>query len=148
VHEDRERLKTVIPLIRDFLSKELGLTLHPNKIYLQHFRKGVRFLGTVIMPRRIYIASRTKGNFYNAIRTQNRVAEDHKPNRDDREFFLSSMNSYLGIMKHYASYRLRTRMIIKNLSPYWRRIVRLREGAGKFSLKPKNDKRCPASERG
>ena len=135
VHEDREFLKSLVSPIREFLRVELGLTLHPKKIYLQQYGKGVKFLGTVIMPRRIYVASRTKGNFYNAIQAQNRVSEDHKPNGEDRSSFLSSMNSYLGIMRHYNSYRLRTSMVSENLSFNWRKVVRLRNGAVKFCLK-------------
>ena len=128
-------LKSLVSPIRDFLRVELGLTLHPKKIYLQQYGKGVKFLGTVIMPRRIYVASRTKGNFYNAIQAQNRVSEDHKPNGEDCAFFLSSMNSYLGIMRHYNSFRLRTSMISRSLSCNWRKIVRLRNDAASFAKK-------------
>ena len=38
-----------------------------QKIYLRHYSKGVQFLVTVIKPNRIYIANRTKENFYAAI---------------------------------------------------------------------------------
>jgi RNA-directed DNA polymerase len=80
------------------------LKLHPKKIYLQHYTKGVKFLGTVIKPNRIYIANRTKGNFYNAIQKHNQVIEvSRKPSREDQNALLSSMNSYLGIMKHYKT---------------------------------------------
>ena len=39
VHKDREHLASLVPRIRDFLKSELGLTLHPRKIYLQHYSK-------------------------------------------------------------------------------------------------------------
>ncbi len=67
IHLEKEHLKMIQPLITDFLNKKLKLTLHSKKIYLQHFSKGVKFLGAVIKPNRIYIANRTKGNFYKAI---------------------------------------------------------------------------------
>lgn len=70
VHPDREYLKWMLDKMRTYLLEELQLELHPNKIYLQHFSKGVSFLGTVIKPHRIYIANRTKNNFYNAIKCQ------------------------------------------------------------------------------
>jgi RNA-directed DNA polymerase len=79
------------------------LTLHPKKIYLKHYSNGVKFLGTVIKPNRIHIANRTKGNFYNAIEKQNKEIQDHKPTKGEKAAFLSSMNSYLGIMKHYKA---------------------------------------------
>ena len=135
VHSDKDYLKTLIPKLSNFLFSTLQLTLHPKKIYLQHYSKGVKFLGTVIKPNRIYIANRTKGNFYNAIEKQNKVIQEHKPTKEDKAAFLSSMNSYLGIMKHYKSYKLRKRMIFKRLSGYWFNHVYLSGGIAKFVLK-------------
>jgi RNA-directed DNA polymerase len=63
VHQDKEYFKSLLPVITDFLKSQLDLTLRPKKIFLQHYSKGVPFLGTVIKPNRIYIANRTKGNF-------------------------------------------------------------------------------------
>jgi hypothetical protein len=137
VHPDHAYLKTVIVATRKYLKTKLMLQLHPKKIYLQHFLKGVKFLGAVIMPHRIYIANRTKGNFYNAIRNQNEIARNHKPTSEDRIKFICSMNSYLGIMKHYKSYKLRKNMIFKLLSCWWWNHVCLTGGIAKFSLKHK-----------
>lgn len=137
VHSDKEYLKSLIPKIKDFLKKELRLTLHPNKIYLQHYTKGVKYLGAVIKPHRIYIANRTKGNFYQAIQRLNLIARDHKPTKEEKGKFLSSMNSYLGIMKHYKTYHLRKRIIIKNLSGWWWNHVCLKGGINKFELRQK-----------
>lgn len=135
VHHDKEYLKSLIPQLSNILLSTLQLTLHPKKIYLQHYSKGVKFLGTVIKPNRIYIANRTKGNFYNAIEKQNKVIQNHKPTKEDKAAFLSSMNSYLGIMKHYKSYKLRKKMIFKRLSGYWFNHVYLSGGIAKFVLK-------------
>ena len=135
VHPNKDYLKSLIPQLSDFLLSNLQLTLHPRKIYLQHYIKGVKFLGTVIKPNRIYIANRTKGNFYNAIEKQNKIIQDHKPTKKDKAAFLSSMNSYLGIMKHYKSYNLRKRMIFKRLSGYWFNHAYLSGGIAKFVLK-------------
>ena len=67
-HKDKEFLKLVISKVKDYLKTELGLTLHPKKIYLQYFLKGVYFLGVFIKPYRIYIGRKTKQNFYEKIR--------------------------------------------------------------------------------
>ena len=135
VHEDKGYLKKVIPILSEYLQTVLQVTIHPKKIYLQHNSKGVKFLGTVIKPNRIYIANRTKGNFYNAIEKQNNIVRDHKPTKEEKAAFLSCMNSYLGIMKHYKSYKLRKRMIFKRLSGYWFNHVYLSGGIAKFILK-------------
>jgi hypothetical protein len=141
VHQDKDYLKSLTPVLSNFLLSTLQLTLHPKKIYLQHCTKGVQFLGTVIKPNRIYIANRTKGNFYHAIEKQNKIARDHKPDSDEQKAFLSSMNSYLGIMKHYKTYNLRKQMIFKNLSGWWWNYAFLSGGISKFVLKEKPAKR-------
>lgn len=135
VHEDKEYLKKLVIKLSKYLKSELQVTIHPKKVYLQHYSKGVKFLGTVIKPNRIYIADRTKGNFYNAIEKQNKIIQNHKPTKEEKSAFLSSMNSYLGIMKHYESYNLRKRMIFKRLSGYWLNHVYLSGGIAKFVLK-------------
>jgi len=152
VHPDKEYLKSLIPVISNYLNNELKLKLHPKKIYLQHFSKGVKFLGTIIKPNRIYIANRTKGNFFNAIQKHNQVMElSHKPSSEDQNALLSSMNSYLGIMKHYKTYNLRKRMLYKHLNGYWWNHVYLSGGIAKFVLKvrtlKKKHKRLKAPSR-
>ena len=137
IHRDKRHLQNSIGFIREYLNKSLQLELHPNKIYLQHYSKGVKYLGAIINPHRIYTANRTKGNFYNAIEKQNKIARDHKPTKEEQQAFQSSMNSYLGLMKHYKSYKLRKEMIFKNLSGWWWNYVYLSGGVCKFEKKPR-----------
>lgn len=137
IHSDKEFLKSFIPILSNFLLSNLQLTLHPKKIYLQHYTKGVKFLGTIIKPNRIYIANRIKGNFYNAIEKQNSIIRDQKPTKEIKAAFLSSMNSYLGIMKHYKTYKLRKRLLFKYLSGWWWNQAYLSGGVAKFVLKTK-----------
>ncbi len=134
IHRSKEYLKSLIPEIGSYLRKELYLQLHPGKIYLQHYSKGVKYLGAVIKPHRIYIAKRTRGNFYEAIMKQNQIARDHKPTRAEQEKFISSMNSYLGILQHYKTYGLRRQILFKNLSAWWWNYVYLSGGIKKFVL--------------
>ena len=138
VHEDKSYLKNLISTLGNFLDKELNLTLHPKKIYLQHYSKGAPFLGSMIKPGRIYIGKRTKSNFYQAIQKQNAIIKTSKPTKEDKAAFQSSMNSYLGIMKHYNTYKLRKKMLWKNLSPYWWNHTYMSGGYAKFVLKKRN----------
>ncbi len=87
IHQSKAYLKSALPKLSNFLLLTLKLTLHPDKIYLQHYSTGVKFLGTVILPNRIYIVNRTKGNFYNAIEKQNRIARNHKPTKEEQSAF-------------------------------------------------------------
>lgn len=118
VHQDRNYLKSLIPQIADFLQSQLQLTLHPKKIYLEHYTHGVQFLGVVIKPHRIYVAHRIKGNFYTAMEKQNKICKDKSPTKEQKASFLCVINTYLGLMKHYKTYGLRKKML-KNLSPWW-----------------------------
>jgi len=112
IHRDKEYLKNMIPKVALFLREQLGLTLHTKKIYLQHYTKGVKFLGVVIKLNRIYIANRTKGNFYQTIQKWNkRLKLNRELLREEEKDFLSSMNAYLGIMKHYKTYKLRKQLL-------------------------------------
>ena len=83
IHPDKEYLKSLIPKISNFLLSNLQLTLHPNKIYLQHYTKGVQFLGAKIKPYRIYIGNRTKGSFYDTIQEHNKIVNERKPSEDE-----------------------------------------------------------------
>jgi hypothetical protein len=124
VHSDKEYLKSIIPMLREYLRVHLSINLHPKKIYLQHFSKGVDFLGTAIKPYRIYIRNRTKGSFYKKIQYWNNflIEKRHlqtKFTKEDTNQFLSCINSYLGIMANYNTYKLRKKILRQNLSAYF-----------------------------
>lgn len=135
VHPDRLYLKEVVSKIDHYLSNHLCLNLHPKKKYLQHYSKGVSFLGVVIKPHRICIGNRTKSNLYGAIQAQNEITNDHRPTKEEQQKFQSSMNSYLGILKHYDTYQLRKKMLWKYLSLYWWNLAYVSGGYAKFILK-------------
>ena len=138
IHNSKEYLKNLIPIISYFLQIELKLTLHPKKIYLQHYSKGVKYLGTVIKPSRIYIATITAGNFYNSIEKWNKIIRANKKlTRQELEKFISSMNSYLGIMKHYKTYKIRKKFLLEKLSGYFFNYVYISGGYGKLVAKVK-----------
>lgn len=124
-----------------FLQNELKLTLHPKKIHFEHYSKGVEFLGAVIMPHRITIANRTKGNFYTAIEKQNRVCEDNRPCKEEKASFLCIINTYLGLMKHHKTYRLRKKMLLTKLSAWWWNSHYSSGGYAKLVAKQKTVKR-------
>ena len=124
IHPVKEYLKSIIPIIREYLYSNLGLVLHPNKIYLQHYSKGLSYLGAVIKSNRIYIGNRTKGNFYQALQIHNETADHHKPDKSEIKSFQSSINSYLGIMKHYKTFNIRKKMLFNILSERLKKLFR------------------------
>ncbi|MGR3218585.1 MAG: reverse transcriptase domain-containing protein [Candidatus Anammoxibacter sp.] len=133
IHPDKEYLKSIIPLLREYLQDQLLLKLHPKKIYLQHYSKGVNFLGTVIKPYRNYIGNRTKGNFYQRIQYWNNFISEKqfKLTEDNIKRFLSSMNSYLGIISNCKTYKLRKKMLKECLSAHFWKYVYISAGSHK-----------------
>lgn len=120
VHESREHLASLVPVIRRYLADELGLQLHPRKVYLQHHGHGVPFLGAVIKPNRTYAGRRIKGNFARAITRHNAVVARGEPTRCEQEAFRASVNSYLGWLGQFDTRRLRRAMVRRGVCGWWR----------------------------
>jgi RNA-directed DNA polymerase len=133
IHDDKEFLKSITLKMDDFLQTELRLNLHPKKFYLQDYDKGVLFLGAVIKPFRIYIANRTKGNFYTVIKNNN-ILFRKEPLEEQIESFVSSINSYLGTMMHWNTYKLRCKML-KCFLIKWGSYFRANEKRTKITFK-------------
>jgi hypothetical protein len=112
VHSDKDFLKDAVSKIRDYLQEDMGLEMHPKKIYLQHYKKGVYFLGAFVMPYRIYIGKKTKQNFYAKAGMWNQITQKNRGfgGKEESEKFIASVNSYLGLMKHYDTFKLRKKM--------------------------------------
>jgi len=138
VHHDKEYLKSIIPILSNFLLSTLQLTVHPKKIYLQHCSKGVSFLGCYLKPNRIYINKRTKSNFFATISKHNKIIRQNKKiSMPLLKNTVSSLNSYLGILKHYNTYKLRKRMLLKYLSGYYFNYLYISGNYGKMVSKIK-----------
>lgn len=111
INKSKKEILNNINYIKDFLYNKLGVKLHPNKVYLQHFKKGIKFIGTVIKPNRMYIGNATVSNFYIRIKYFNYIIENRDIETHDIKRFLSVINSYLGLMKHYSSFNIRKKLI-------------------------------------
>jgi len=125
VHPSRIFLKKLISIIHEYLRDNLELTLHSKKIYLQPCRNGVKFLGCFIKPSHIVVNHRTLNNFKRSLSYHNRLAADHKPDKEERAAFISSVNSYLGILKHYKTYRKRRCVVKNHISSFWYKQIAL-----------------------
>jgi retron-type reverse transcriptase len=85
LHEDKHRLKNLIPQISEFLENELKLFLHPNKVFIKTFASGVDFLGWVHFPHHRVLRTATKRRMMNSM--------SHAPSRH-------RMGAYLGMLSH------------------------------------------------
>ena len=121
---------------RNQLRYILNIQMHPNKIYIQEVKKGIKMVGGVIKPGRAYLSNRTVGNFINAVS----YLEEACKNCDKEAIYANvrSINSYLGFLIHYQSYGIR-RKAFSELHYFWKACYI----QGKFQVvKIKNTVQC------
>ena len=116
VTNNKESTLALIPELRNRL-KNIGVTLHPNKFYCQHYKKGVEFLGHHIKMDRCYVNNRCKRNMMNKIDCYNKMVNLRNIDR-----FISTINSYLGQFKTANGYRI-VCCALKRINPKWWQFV-------------------------
>ena len=91
--DDYEPLKRQIYPIRQFLKDKLNLELHPKKIFIKTFASGVDFLGWAHFPNHRILRTSTK----------RRMIKRMKATGSE-----STRQSYLGLLKHGNTYKIRS----------------------------------------
>jgi len=89
ITSDRRYLSLLLSKIKDFLSLDLKLTLHPDKVFIKTLSSGVDFLGWVHFPKHRVLRTVTK-------------------RRVMKNFSEKSAASYLGMLKWGNAYKLYT----------------------------------------
>jgi len=93
---DKNHLENLIRTIKEFLQDKLKLTLHPDKIFIKTLFSGMDFLGWVnFFDHRVL---RTKAKR----RMLKRLKENPSP---------ETINSYLGLLKHGNSYKIKNKIL-------------------------------------
>ncbi len=136
-HKDKIYLQKCIKDIEIFLKERLKLQLHPHKKYFQEIKHWLTFCGVCIYPYFITPRTRTIG------RRKKRLYErkENPPKTyNERIKFRSTYNSYLGMMKHRSTYRLRKYMLDLLPVPRWNHITR-KHPFDKLSLRFKHVKK-------
>lgn len=128
ISDNKQRLLDAVPMIRQYLQQTAGVTLHPDKFYLQNYSKGVKFIGAVAKRGRTYISNRTVNNAFRSITKLNR--REGRP-----EYMVASVNSYLGIMRHHATYNIRKRLA-KTITSKWYQTITIDRNCNKAMVKP------------
>ncbi len=106
LHEDKDVLLAAVPRIREYMQRYLHLTLHPKKFYLQHFTKGLEFTGAIVRPWRSFVVNRVVFSLTQAVLRLNRAET-----LEQVWHTVSSINSYLGTLRHHNSYGIRRRVL-------------------------------------
>lgn len=84
--KDRQELEALLPLVSRFLTENLKLSLHPDKVFTKTLASGVDFLGWVHFPDHRVIRTVTKRRMYK------RIAE-----MEGKE---ETVQSYLGLLRY------------------------------------------------
>ena len=95
--QDKKWLEDVVPAISNFLSDNLKLQLHPDKVFIKTIASGVDFLGWVNFPNHKVLRDKTQKRMFR------RLEETQK---------LETINSYLGLLKHGNTNRIRDRIFM------------------------------------
>ena len=114
IDTDKRKILDAMPKIRQYLA-DMGIRLHPDKFYLQHYSKGVRFVGSIIKYERSYILNRTVEGLKRAVHM---IGDSKTLTQLERN--VASANSYLGFMRHNTTYAIR-RKVLSGASPdFWK----------------------------
>lgn len=105
----RAWLLAQVPKVREFLYDELGLELHMGKLHIQEIHRGVEFLGAFIKPYRDYVSNKTLARIEKNIQILDLQDARHAE---------ASINSYLGVLSHSASYNIR-RHLFEDIDGDW-----------------------------
>lgn len=95
ISRDKQLLLSILHDVRGYLSMNLGLRLHPDKISLQKAVKGFEFIGARIKPFRLYPSKRVVKHLNELLAEWN---GRKNPTYDNLESFVNSINSYYGLV--------------------------------------------------
>jgi retron-type reverse transcriptase len=91
VSRDRSYLEELCQKVEDFLTQELKLVLHPNKVFIKTLASGVDFLGWVHFPQYKVLRTVTKKRMWRKVNEKN-------------------VTSYLGLLAHGNGFKLQEKI--------------------------------------
>jgi hypothetical protein len=95
---DRAEIEHVLPLIRDFLLRDLGLDLHPTKVFFRKWHQGVDFLGYNHFPYFRILRTKTKKRMLRKLKKRREEFEEESEKDDSN--LCQTVASYLGVLSH------------------------------------------------
>jgi retron-type reverse transcriptase len=96
LNNSKNDLDKLLPRISEFLTKELKLSLHPDKVSISTFASGVDFLGWVSFPSHRVLRTSTKNRMFKKF---------------EGELKEETVASYTGLLSHGNAHRLSNRLL-------------------------------------
>ena len=103
ISDNHDYLKQLLSPIELFLKEKLKLELHPNKVNIIKYNRGVDFLGYIILPEHIKLRTKTKQRIMRKLRE---TVHSYKKGEISELTLKSSLQSYLGVLSHANAYKL------------------------------------------
>ena len=109
---------------REFLQERLSVSLHDDKKYMQHYTKGLAFVGYVIKNGRIYLSNRTYGALTDRLRNIDRMCAKARGGKTDTSLIAAinkavvPLNSYIGFSAHTNGYAKRTSILLEHIAMF------------------------------
>jgi retron-type reverse transcriptase len=102
VSRDKEYLANLIPEVNEFLDKNLKLELHPKKVEIIPYHKGVDFLGYIVFPHHMLVRKKTKKRIIKKLTLK---LDQYQKGIIEKKTFQASLQSYLGVLSHANAYQ-------------------------------------------
>ena len=102
VSENKEYLLHLLPQIRLFLKEKLKIQIHPKKVTINKFGRGIDYLGYVLFPHFTLIRKRTRKR---ALRKINEKILLYKRDEISEDKVHATLMSYLGVLSHADAHR-------------------------------------------
>lgn len=127
VHESKQYLLESVNILKNYL-QSIGLTLHPDKIRILHYKQGIPFLGAIIKGKALLPGKRMRGAFSMLLREIDSLPYTIKFSTEiDR--YECRINSYLGMLKHFNSRKYIRNMLERH--PKIKTLFRIEENLSK-----------------
>lgn len=121
IHTSKEKLLSDYKLLCKFAESVLEMKINTNKLYIQHYSKGVKFVGYMIYQNRIYLINQTIRKFKKTIHEIEKTVLERFPENMNMTLIFAkrimpTWNSYIGMFMHTNSYNIMLN-ILRNLNP-------------------------------
>lgn len=138
VVRDKEAFLHSLPELRAMFQEECHLRLHPKKFDIQHHSHGIRVGAFKVRFDRLLPNDRVAHNFKFKIgRVIAKAEADESYIYKYKEDVMAFVNSYLGMLKHCNSFRLRDSQIQRLINSPWSKVFVFSDDRLKINIKDK-----------
>ena len=132
IAETKEEITSKVKKIDNYLRKKLGLSLNQDKTHIQHYMKGVKFIGSVVKGPVVYISNQTISNIYRVIHRFNDMEKTPENALDVRNV----LNSYLGFLCQHDTEKKRRKILGKLDTEWWNYLMPKDEHLTALQIRP------------